>query len=263
MLKWLFTFHTCTDGPAFAKPDGPTEQYVLLGDRFSLICGTGLDSNPPATITWTAPDGTTIIDNSRYDLDNGPDVVKLNFRHTILSDAGIWCCTVSVVSEQHIVNNGKLILMNPTVIGTPIEYNIHLTVIGELYYIVLILSLLLIYFFTVPPSQPRNITIQNIGTTWASISWDPPLMAEFPVSCYDILAQAVDLHTLNRTTANNSTFFNVTGPLPGTTHELTVVAVSQGGDVVARSQPSNCIQGTTAVIGKTVEPIIMIMALFN
>ena len=89
--------------------------------------------------------------------------------------------------------------------------------------------------------------------TWASISWDPPLMADFPYSHYDILAQAVDLHNMLNimTTVNNSTFYNVTGLLPGTTYELTVVAVSQVSDVIARSQPSNNIQGTTAVIGKT------------
>ena len=35
--------------------------------------------------------------------------------------------------------------------------------------------------------------------------------------------------------------YKVTGLLPGTTYELTVVAVSQGGDVVAKSQPSNAV----------------------
>ena len=66
-----------------------------MGDSLSLICGTGLDSNPQATITWTAPDGTIIMDTARYDLDNGLDIVRLNFTHTILSDAGIWRCTAT------------------------------------------------------------------------------------------------------------------------------------------------------------------------
>ena len=45
--------------------------------------------------------------------------------------------------------------------------------------------------------------------------------------------------------------FNVTGLLPGTTYELTVVAVSQGGNVVARSQSSNSLQITTTVTGNS------------
>ena len=44
----------------------------------------------------------------------------------------------------------------------------------------------------------------------------------------------------------------MTGLLPGTTYELTVVAVSQGGDVVARGQPSDPIVDTTSVTGKLI-----------
>ena len=40
------------------------------------------------------------------------------------------------------------------------------------------------------------------------------------------------------TTITTATFFNVTGLLPGTIYELTVVAVSKGGDVIARRSES-------------------------
>ena len=50
---------------------------------------------------------------------------------------------------------------------------------------------------------------------------------------------------LTRNTTNNSTLFNVTGLLPGATYELTVVAVSQGGDIVATSEPSDPVVCTT------------------
>ena len=53
-------------------------------------------------------------------------------------------------------------------------------------------------------------------------------------------------------TLTNATFFNVTGLLPGTTYELTVVAVSQGGDVVATSEArirSNSVITTTGFTG--------------
>ena len=126
----LFVF-VFVDGPTFTKP-GPLQHFALLNERLSLVCGTGLDSNPQANITWIAPDGTTIVDNARYDLENGPEIVRLNFTRTLLSDTGAWHCRVSVFSEQHIVSNGGLILIEPTVIGTPIEHTIHLTIISKL-----------------------------------------------------------------------------------------------------------------------------------
>ena len=53
-------------------------------------------------------------------------------------------------------------------------------------------------------------------------------------------------------TISNETFYSVTGLLPGTTYELTVVAVSQGGDVIAENQASGPIVNTTGVTGSSV-----------
>ena len=120
------------DGPSF-QGLGPTQQYVLVGERLSLVCGTGLDSNPDAIVTWTAPDDTTITVNiGRYTLDNGPDFVRLNFSQTILNDTGVWACDVRMVSAQDAVSlNGSLISLEPLVIGVPIMHNIQVMVIGE------------------------------------------------------------------------------------------------------------------------------------
>ena len=125
------------DGPTFLS-DGPTQmptqRYVLLGNRLSLVCGRGLESNPEASITWMAPDGTTIMDNDRYDLESGRDIVRLNFTRTILGDTGIWTCDVTVRSQRHIVSNGRLVLGETAVIGSPIRHEFMVTVIGELIY---------------------------------------------------------------------------------------------------------------------------------
>ena len=118
------------DGPTFAEP-GPLQHYALLGDPLSLVCGTGLDSNPNAMVSWTAPDRTAIMDNARYDLENGPKIVRLNFTHTILGDTGIWRCDVRVVSSQDIISNRSVVQQNPTVIGTPTVREIQLTIIGK------------------------------------------------------------------------------------------------------------------------------------
>ena len=50
-------------------------------------------------------------------------------------------------------------------------------------------------------------------------------------------------------TSTPATFYNVTGLLPGTTYELTVVAVSEGGDVIVRSPDSASVVLTTTFTG--------------
>ena len=122
-------YNTVADPPSIIK--GPTHSSALLGDSASLVCGTGLDSNPQATITWTAPDGTIIADNARYDLDNGPEIIQLNITRTVLSDAGVWRCDVIVSSEAHKLNGGRLILQNNVLIGS-VNASIQLKIIGEL-----------------------------------------------------------------------------------------------------------------------------------
>ena len=106
--------------------------------------------------------------------------------------------------------------------------------------------------FTAPPGQPLNVAVENVGATWIHVCWGRPFNAESLISRYEITARPanVDIAMVTVTTTNNSTFFNVTGLLPGTTYDLTVVAVSQGGDVIARSQESDPVQGViTGVTG--------------
>ena len=85
--------------------------------------------------------------------------------------------------------------------------------------------------------------------------WDAPFNFDSPISFYTINArnlnssEGMDALVVTNT-STNATFFNVTGLLPGTTYELTVVAVSQGGDVVATSEPSASIVETTELTGE-------------
>ena len=85
--------------------------------------------------------------------------------------------------------------------------------------------------------------------------WDAPFNFDSSISFYTINARNLnssegmdELAVTN--TSTNATFFNVTGLLPGTTYELTVVAVSQGGDVVATSEPSTSMVVTTELTGE-------------
>ena len=77
-----------------------------------------------------APDGTTVMENARYNLDYGPDIVRLNFTRTILSDNGIWNCQVLTESEQYIVSGGRLVRQDSDAIGE-LTVDIQLTIIGK------------------------------------------------------------------------------------------------------------------------------------
>ena len=106
---------------------------------------------------------------------------------------------------------------------------------------------------TVHPGQPRTLSVDNVEATSFRVCWEAPFTFDSPISYYLITATNMNDTTaevLTRNTSTNSTFYNVTGLLPGTTYELTVVAVSQGGNVVARSQASEPVVRTTGFIGQ-------------
>ena len=80
-------------------------------------------------------------------------------------------------------------------------------------------------------------------------------MADSPITYYSVRACNLNVTTAEidkivTNTTTNTSFVNVTGLLPGTIYELTVVAVSQGGDVVALSQPSYPVVDATEVTGE-------------
>ena len=107
--------------------------------------------------------------------------------------------------------------------------------------------------FTATPSEPCTLVVDQIGTILLQISWESPLIARKPITFYSITAHhpnATGDDTVIRNTTTSATSFNVTDLLPGTSYELTVVAVSQGGDVFATSQPSESVRATTGFVGQ-------------
>ena len=62
------------------------------------------------------------------------------------------------------------------------------------------------------------------------------------ISYYEIKIQAIDIgEIVILTTTTNTTNFNVTGLLTGTSHELTVVAISEDDNTTARSLESTSV----------------------
>ena len=75
-------------------------------------------------------------------------------------------------------------------------------------------------------------------------------MANSPISRYQIIGREVNgagVVTVNTTT--NATAFNVTGLLPATTYSFTVLAISEGGDVIAISQEGPPFEDATGITG--------------
>ena len=112
------------------------------------------------------------------------------------------------------------------------------------------------HFTVPPPGQPNTLSVDSKTPMSMVVNWSPPLMTDSPITYY--LVRACNLNTTNveidkiavtNTTANIS-FINVTGLLPGTTYELTVVAVSQKGNFITLSQPSDPVIETTEVTGE-------------
>ena len=116
-----------------------------------------------------------------------------------------------------------------------------------------LLSLLVyleLFFFLATPGPPSVPAVENIGATWARLCWNAPLVADSTISRYQIIAREVGgqgIVTENTTT--NATVFNVTGLLPATFYSFTVVAISEGGDVIAVSQEGPAIEDTTGFTG--------------
>ena len=160
-----------------------------------------------------------------------------------------------VTSDRYVVIGGQLLLQSDALIGS-ISQDIQLTVIGELQsYINNRLADLEWFSSPATPGPPSIPVVENIGATWACVCWDAPVMADSLISHYQIRAcnlnSSAESNNLKATTnmITNDTFYNVTGLVPGTTYELTVVAVSQGGNIIAESQPSGPIINTTGVTG--------------
>ena len=116
---------------------------------------------------------------------------------------------------------------------------------------------------TAPPGPPRTLTIDSSNATSFVLCWEAPLEADSPISFYTVSTRNLNSTggtdgIVTRNTTTNSTLFTLTGLLPGTAYEVTVMAVSQGGDVFAVGEPGEPMTGNTDVTGK----VLMILPLY-
>ena len=109
----------------------------------------------------------------------------------------------------------------------------------------------IVHIYTVPPDQAQDLTVEGTKTTSISISWKPLIANSLRVQYYLInVNNSMNDDIIQVNTTTNVTFYNVTGLLPGTTYELTVVAVYiDGGASVTMSQASSSVTATTRFTG--------------
>lgn len=88
------------DGPDIVP--GPLEQSGRVGKPVSLLCGTGLESNPMPDIHWRNPNGVLVNDddNSAYIHINDETGVRLDIGCASLFDFGAWTCTFVLPKSQ-------------------------------------------------------------------------------------------------------------------------------------------------------------------
>ena len=97
----LFVPHFFPVGPLITPGDDHVP--VEVGGVVTLVCGTGLDSNPASSIEWRDNNGVVIADGGRYTFDNGPSEVSLRIANVTANDAGDWRCTITVMADGRMI----------------------------------------------------------------------------------------------------------------------------------------------------------------
>ena len=107
------------------------------------------------------------------------------------------------------------------------------------------------YWSAVLPSQPSSVKVEHSEATSIELHWKSPFMTPSPILYYAVYAnnlnksddEDADLQLTNDITM---TSFNVTDLLPGTTYELTLVAIYREDGI-----PTPMIRAGNSVIGTT------------
>ena len=118
-------------------------QYSNENENKSIICAKGIESHPPANITWTYPNGTSVKNNGRYFLKNKPDI-ELTIANMSSSDNGTWRCTILVQNGDHVIGK-KEILIDHIVYNTIDATDPHTKII-KIIIITIILGLVMAYY---------------------------------------------------------------------------------------------------------------------
>lgn len=69
----------------------------VLGSNATLVCGTELASNPPASISWRDNRGNPVdLSSSKFEQSRDPSAHTLLVRDLVSGDGGTWTCDIHV-----------------------------------------------------------------------------------------------------------------------------------------------------------------------
>ena len=237
-LRFFHFFVVLIDGPVMTK--GPGYHYVIPGDPVSLICCYDLESNPPAKITWTDPQGNEVKSRSNYFQDDGPGKVQLNISEVAVGDSGAWQCSIEVAHTSVAYNsNGTAVIGN-------ISHKVQLNVIGKRLDNSDTFACLTVILFRAETQLLINLSIAQVGDSWIFLKWtceNCSKAPEFEVTMIvSINGSSRILPVVKRMSVN------ITNLELKLAYDFTVTAVLRSGGIIARSSYSNTIRYSKAAI---------------
>ena len=173
---------SCTvyiDGPDIVF--GPTERAGRSGDPFSILCGSSLDSNPEATVTWSNPSGIMISDTGRFNfVKNLAGDVMLELTTLLVDDMGVWSCVVTVQGTNVTLPSGDINIGHSSIIGSE-SLDIMIHVVGKQKSASC--ETIIVFLPLVAPGAPVNVAVDSVGPTWIFIRWNRPCRYRKPWDC--------------------------------------------------------------------------------
>ena len=112
-----------SDSPLLVGPEGDTQRAVIEGGIITLVCGRGVNGNPPPTISWIDNNGTTVSNGTSI---SGATTLSLTVSGVTRYQAGNWTCTVE---------------NSPGGTRRSVQRHVNLTVVGEYVWVCLLNSL--------------------------------------------------------------------------------------------------------------------------
>lgn len=129
-----------------------------------IICASGLESNPPATIMWTNPEGEIIKNDSKYSyksIISGPEDVTLTIIGVDEKDNGTWTCSISVKDGENVIGK-KDIPIELSVGGIVTPWRIRPVIVGTA---ILGMAMIVIMYMWVAKTSTPTVSESKKSTT--------------------------------------------------------------------------------------------------
>ena len=104
--------------------------------------------------------------------------------------------------------------------------------------------------YPVAPGKPLNLSVAELGPTWANLHWQEPLLGGVPgVARYVVMATGDNVPVVTTTTELDVTRLNMTGLLPNVTYNFRVQGVAKVLGVVNAGAFGDAMRGETETTG--------------